>query len=96
MSAYLVVHVDISDIDQYREYTKLTPPIVEEYGGKFIARGGDVVTLEGPEETRRIVIIEFPSINAAKAFYYSEEYTKAIELRKDAADFELVAIEGLN
>ena len=54
-----------------------------------------MVSLEGAEETRRIVIIEFPNLETAKKFYYSDEYSSAIELRKDEANFELIAIDGV-
>ena len=94
MSAYLVVHVDISDMDQYREYTKLTPPIVESYGGKFIARGGDVVTLEGPEETRRVVLIEFPTMEQLTAWYHSDEYQAAKVVREGAAVASFIGVAG--
>ena len=79
-----------------KAYQQVAPSIIEKYNGKLLARGGEVVSLEGPEETRRIVVIEFPNLNAAKAFYHSDEYTHAIKLRKDAADFELIAIDGLS
>ena len=95
MPAYLVVHVEISDMDQYREYTKLTPPVVENYGGRFIARGGEVVTLEGPEETRRVVIIEFPTMEQLTAWYHSEEYQNAKAVREGAAVASFIGVPGV-
>jgi uncharacterized protein (DUF1330 family) len=77
MAAYLVVRTDVTNWDKYREYQKVAPAIIEKYGGKYIARGGEVITLEGPEETRRVVIIEFPSLEKAKGFYNSVEYQEA-------------------
>ena len=55
-----------------------------------------MTSLEGPEENRRIVIIEFSSLDIAKEFYHSKEYTEAIALRKNVAEFEILAIEGIN
>lgn len=51
--------------------------------------------MEGPEENRRIVIIEFPSLDDARSFYHSADYTHAIELRRDIAEFEIIAVDGV-
>jgi uncharacterized protein (DUF1330 family) len=77
MAAYIVARVEVDDPSLLKSYLTATPPIVEKYHGKFIARGGTTVTLEGPEEARRIVLIEFPSLSDAEAFYRSEEYSEA-------------------
>ncbi len=95
MPAYLVVRVNVTDMEQYGEYMKLTPAILEKYGGKFVARGGEKVTLEGPEVTDRMVVVKFDSVEAAKQMYYSDEYQAAIEVRKDAAEASFVVVEGL-
>lgn len=94
MPAYVIARVDITDREQYRHYLKAAPPAILKYGGRVIARSGAPVTLEGPEENRRIVIIGFPSVERAKEWYYSPEYQNARELRKDAAAGELIVIEG--
>ena len=62
MPAYLILRGSVHDPEAYKEYTRRTPEIVARFGGRFIARGGKTVTLEGPQETRRIVLIEFPSL----------------------------------
>jgi uncharacterized protein (DUF1330 family) len=94
MPAYIMARVEVTDWDRYREYTKATPDVIAKFGGKFIVRAGEMVPLEGPEETRRIVVIEFPGLAEAKAFYHSEEYTKVKELRLGAATGQFFAIEG--
>jgi len=96
MAAYVVIRIKADGPTQLKDYQKVAPSVIEKYNGKILVRGGEVFSLEGAEETRRIVIIEFPSLDAAKKFYYSDEYTSAIELRKDVADFELIAVEGVN
>lgn len=96
MTAYVVIRISVNNPDKLKDYQQVAPSIIEKYHGKILARGGEVASLEGPEENRRIVIIEFPSFARAKEFYHSDEYTRAIELRKGAADFELIAIEGVN
>ncbi len=69
--------------------------MVAQYGGRIIVRGGATVALEGPEEKDRIVVLEFPSLDRAKAFYGSEEYTAAVKLREDAASAQFIAVEGV-
>ena len=96
MAAYIVIRITVTDPIQLKEYQRVAPSIIDKFGGKLLARGGEVVPLEGPTENRRIVIIEFPSMEEAKNFYHSPEYTAAIELRKDAAEFESVVVEGLS
>ncbi|OEU44825.1 MAG: hypothetical protein BBJ60_03530 [Desulfobacterales bacterium S7086C20] len=96
MAAYLLARVEVTDWDRYKEYTKKTPGAIAKYGGKFIVRAGDMVTLEGPEETRRVVLIEFPSFEKAKEFYYSHEYQEAKKLRAGAATGQFLAIDGVD
>lgn len=95
MAAYLIAKVEVTDPEQYKQYIAATPGIIEKFGGRFIARGGETITLEGPEETRRVVLVEFPSLNQVKAFYNSEEYQAARKLRKGAAIMYLIATEGI-
>jgi uncharacterized protein (DUF1330 family) len=94
MAAYIVAHVNIEDWDAYREYMRHTPRVIHKFGGRFIARGGKTVTLEGPEETLRVVLIEFPSIDHAKSFYNSAEYAQTKTLRDGAGAAKFVAIDG--
>jgi uncharacterized protein (DUF1330 family) len=94
MPAYIIARVQVTDWERYREYTKATPAVIEKYGGRFIVRDGETITLEGPQETGRVVIIEFPSLDKTKAFYHSEEYSRAKKLREGAATGQFLAIEG--
>jgi len=94
MAAYIIVKVNITNWDQYKEYMKVTPGVIEKFGGRFLVRGGDIITLEGPEETQRIVVVEFPSLEKAKEFYYSKEYTEAKKLREGAATASFLLIDG--
>jgi uncharacterized protein (DUF1330 family) len=95
MKAYLIGRVDVSDASLLKDYQAAVPPIVAQYGGKFLARGGERVTLEGLTETRRIVLIEFPGLAEAQAFYASPEYAEARKLREGIASIEFVAVAGL-
>ncbi len=94
MPAYLIARLNVTDWTRYKEYTKRTPAVVERFGGKFIARGGETLTLEGPQETNRVVLIEFASLDQIKAFFASEEYAEAKKFREGAATGQFIAIEG--
>jgi len=96
MSAYIVIRIKVEDPKLLIPYQKIAPVVIEKYKGKLLVRGGEVASLEGPDENRRIVIIEFPNFNLAKDFYHSKEYSRAIELRKDIADFKMIAIDGIS
>ena len=95
MTAYLVIRVTVTDWDRYRDYMALTPAALAKYQGRFIARGGASVTLEGPQETRRLAICEFPTLELAQEFYASPEYRAAKSLRAGACEAEFVALDGL-
>lgn len=94
MSAYIVVRMKVTDPEQYKRYAARTPECVASFGGRFIARGGEAVTLEGPEFRDRMVIIEFPSLERAQEFYNSPEYTEIKALRQHAGIGEFIAVEG--
>ena len=95
MSAYVIAKVKVTDWDRYKEYMKLTPATIEKFGGKFVVRGGQMIALEGPEMTERIVVIEFTSLERAKEWYHSREYGEAKKKREGAATASFIAIEGV-
>jgi len=95
MPAYVIAHVEVTDMDKYQEYIKVTPETIRKHQEKFIARGGEPVTLEGEQETRRVVILEFPTKEIAQAWYFSEEYQSAKKIRKDAALASFVVVDGV-
>lgn len=92
---YIIVEVDVSNAQQYGEYAKGTPAIVEKFGGRFIARGGRVATLEGAAAAGRLVIVEFPSFERAKEYYESADYQAVRKHRLGAANFRGILVEGL-
>lgn len=93
--AYVIAQVDVTNAERYAEYAKLTPDIIARHGGRFVARAGRTATLEGPSAKSRVVIIEFPSFDAAQQFYASPEYSAARKLRDGAAEAQFVLVEGL-
>jgi uncharacterized protein (DUF1330 family) len=92
---YIIARVRITDPEQYRQYTAQTPRVIARFGGRFLVRGPEVTTLEGPPETDRIVVIEFPSVAQAQAFYASPEYQAIIALRAGAATGQFIAVAGV-
>ena len=95
MAAYMIARINVTDWDQYKKYIKVTPDIIAKYGGRFIVRGGESVTLEGPQENWRIVVVEFPDLAKAQEFYNSPEYCDAKKIREDAAKAQFVAVSGV-
>ncbi len=95
MPAYVIGRVNVTDPEQYKEYTAESGGSIAEFGGRFVVRGGETTTFEGPEETRRMVVVEFESVEQAKAWYHSERYARVRELRAGAAEFEMVLVEGV-
>jgi len=94
MPAYIITRVKVEDPALIKEYMESVPPILSKYGGKFLVRGVPKHTLEGPIESRRVVVIEFPTLSDAEAYYHSEEYTAARKLRDWVAVAEFVAVDG--
>ena len=94
MPAYLIYKAWISDPQAYREYMRRTPAAIEALGGRFLARGGQSHTLEGEDDGARTFIVEFPSLDAARAFYDSARYREAMALRRDCAEVHMVIVDG--
>ncbi|MGE5394581.1 MAG: DUF1330 domain-containing protein [Candidatus Saccharibacteria bacterium] len=94
MKAYVIVEVSITDINQYEEYKKLTPATIAAYDGKFIIRGGRTEALEGDWHPERMVVVEFPSLEKARQWWHSNEYSQAKAARKEAAHTKMLIVEG--
>ena len=95
MPAYVINDMDITDPQRFEEYKRLSPPTVAAYGGRFLARGGEVTALEGGWQPRRLVMLEFPSVDQAQAWLNSPEYAPARRLRQLSANSRMVVIEGV-
>lgn len=95
MSAYLIVDTRIHDTGKYEEYKKLAKPIAEKYGGVYRVRGGPIDLRENDLWTpTRMVIIEFPDAEAARAFLDSDDYAPVKSIRSRHADCTLFIVEG--
>jgi uncharacterized protein (DUF1330 family) len=95
MSAYVVVEIEVLDPERYETYKQLAPPSIAQYGGRYVARGGQVETLEGTWSPKRLVILEFPSVDQAKAWWNSAEYAQAKTLRQAVARTQMIVVPGL-
>jgi uncharacterized protein (DUF1330 family) len=95
MPAYLIVETDITDPEQYEQYKAASPGAIAAHGGRFVVRGGETAVLEGDWSPKRLVVVEFEDLEAAKRFYDSPEYQAAMKLREGAANLNMVAVEGI-
>ena len=94
MSAYIIVDIDIHDAHGLEEYRKQVPATVAQYGGRFVVRGGKFETLEGDWQPKRLVVLEFPSVEQAKRWYDSVEYRPLKAMRFKASTSNLILVEG--
>jgi uncharacterized protein (DUF1330 family) len=94
MTAYVIVDIEVIDPEGYKEYVKLASEAVKFYDGKYIVRGGPNETLEGSWQAKRLVILEFPSVEKAKSWLNSPEYAPARALRHQYARSNMVVVEG--
>jgi uncharacterized protein (DUF1330 family) len=95
MAAYVIAEVDVTDPAAYEDYRKQVPATIEQYGGKYLVRGGATETKEGGWTPARFVILEFPSMAQARRWYDSPEYAPALAIRKRASKSKLIFAEGL-
>jgi uncharacterized protein (DUF1330 family) len=95
MAAYIVVQVDVKDPNRYADYRAMVVPTLAQYGGRFIVRGGKTETLEGDWAPKRFVVVEFPSVDQAKAWWASPEYAEAKALRQATSETQMIVAEGV-
>ena len=94
MAAYLIADITVQNPEVFAEYRKQVPATVEKYGGRFLVRGGAHEVLEGDYRPTRMVVIEFPDLAAAKAWYGSQEYAPLLKLRLSSATGPVILVEG--
>jgi uncharacterized protein (DUF1330 family) len=94
MPAYVIAETDLQDPEAYERYKAAAPATIAKYGGRYVARGGEVAVLEGDWHPPRLVILEFEDLAAAQRWYDSPEYQEIKQLREGAATMRLVAVEG--
>jgi uncharacterized protein (DUF1330 family) len=94
MPAYFVAEVEVANLSGYEPYRALAGASIAQYGGRFVARGGNTELLEGSPEPQRVVIIEFTDATAARRWYNSPEYQKALPLRLANSKGRAFIVEG--
>ena len=94
MSAYVIMDVEIFDIEQYMQLMQRVRPLIEQWNGHYLARGGEFRVYEGDYEPRRLVLLEFPSLDDWDRFYLSDEYQMLKPLRDQCSHSRLVAVSG--
>ncbi len=95
MPAYLVVNIEVTDPEHYAEYVRVVPATLAKYGGRYLARGGRAETLEGLVAAKRVVLVEFPTVERAKQWWDSEEYRGPKALRRRTANASIILVEGM-
>ena len=96
MTAYVLARVEVTDWDVYKQYAARTPKTIAQFGGRFIARGAAPERLEGEQETLRIVVLEFPSVEQARAWYHSDAYQALKAMRENAGNGQFMILEGFS
>jgi len=92
---YLIVDVQIDDIDEYKKYMERAKPVAEKYGGEYLVRGGDFKILEGDYfSPRRLVLVRFPDKQTCEAFYNDPAYQEARAFRLPVSDMTMIGVEG--
>ena len=94
MAAYLIVNVKISNPEAYQEYRNRVAGVFQQFGGKAIVRSPEYETWEGTSDFAQVVVLEFPSMDQARAFWNAEEYTPVKALRQGHAELTVIAVEG--
>lgn len=94
MKAYWIAHVDVTEPEQYQQYTQRAPAAFAAFGGKLLARGGRSEAMEGRPTPQRTVVIEFESYEQALACYRSAQYQEACTHRQGVAEAEVIIVEG--
>ena len=91
---YVVVQLEVKDPERFAQYGKAVPATIEQHGGRYLVRGGELEVIEGDGPLPRIVILEFPSMAAAKAWYHSDEYQAIIGIRFESSVSHGFMVEG--
>ncbi len=91
---YWIGHITVTNPDEYAEYVRLDTPVVERFGGRFLARGGRSEAPESPQKERHVVV-EFADFDSALACFHSDDYQQAAKIRLAHSDSDMVVVEGI-
>jgi len=94
MAAYVIAQIDVTDPDLFAAYREKVPPTIAKHGGSYVVRGGEMTVLEESPPKPRMVVLKFESVEAAKGWYYSDDYQPLAKMRQKAANGPVVIVEG--
>ena len=94
MPGYLIANVKVTDPEGFERYRAGVPAVIAQYGGRYAVRGGAMERLENADGFNRIVLLEFPSLDAARAFYFSPEYAPLLKLRIETTESQVMLVDG--
>jgi uncharacterized protein (DUF1330 family) len=95
MAAYLISDVTPRDNEAFRLYRTRAAASIAQYGGRYLVRGGEVDAVEGDWKPRTIIIVEFPDVDVARRWYRSPEYARALAIRNEALERNLILVDGV-
>jgi uncharacterized protein (DUF1330 family) len=91
---YLIANLEVTDPAGFEQYRQKVTPLIEKFGGRYLVRGGELDKKEGSLALKRLVVLEFPSLDAARRFYDSPEYAPLIKIRQASTKSDLVLVDG--
>ena len=94
MPAYLIANIEVTDPEGFERYRTQVPAVIARHGGRYLVRGGTVHQVEGALGLKRLVILEFPSMEALRGFYDSADYAPLLRLRLDSTRSDVALVEG--
>jgi uncharacterized protein (DUF1330 family) len=94
MPGYLIANVKVTDPEGFERYRAGVPAVIAQYGGRYAVRGGAMERLENADGFNRMVVLEFPSLDAARAFYFSLEYAPLLKLRSETTESQVMLVDG--
>jgi uncharacterized protein (DUF1330 family) len=94
MAVYLIIDLTVIDQDLYEEYVERVPAVLEQYGGRYLVRSGQVATLAGDWQPERIIVVEFDSSDQVQEFYTSPEFLELAPLREQSTNSRIILVEG--
>ena len=94
MPAYIIVNIEVTDREVFARYRDAVPPVIAAHGGRYLVRGGELHVMEGAPDWKRLVVLEFPSLAAARAFYDAPDYAPLLALRLASTNSQMVMVEG--
>jgi uncharacterized protein (DUF1330 family) len=94
LAGYLIANIEVKDTAKFDEYRQKVAPLIAQMGGRYLVRGGDLRHVEGNLPLHRLIILEFPSLEAAQSFHGSPEYQPIRKIRLDSTNSDCVLVAG--